>query len=245
MIGGVAFHRTEPQALLLRFPVVSAVDWRFRPRHMTCMLRRHLLLGLIPVGFLPATLSAQTASTVAPADQADTARIQTYLNGIHTLKAHFIQVAPNGTISQGTAWLDRPGRMRFQYDAPSPLLLVAGHGLVVFHDASLDQTSNIPLGATPLGILLADHVVLSGDVTVTGLRRLPGQIQLTVVRTARPSEGSLTLVFSDPPLALRQWTVVDAQGQRTTVTLTNVELGGSFDQSLFTFINPRFFNKGG
>ncbi len=212
---------------------------------MTSMLRRHLLLGLLLAGSLPDTGSAQTASTVAPADQADIARIQTYLNGIHTLKARFIQVAPNGTIAQGTAWLDRPGRMRFQYDAPSPLLLVAGHGLVVFHDASLGQTSNIPLGTTPLSILLADHVVLSGDVTVTSLRRLPGQIQLTVVRTAHPTEGSLTLVFSDPPLALRQWTVVDVQGQRTTVTLTNVELGGSFDQSLFEFIDPRFFEKGG
>ncbi len=153
------------------------------------MLRRHLLLGLLLAGSLPDTVSAQTASTVTPADQADIARVQTYLNGIHTLKAHFIQVAPNGTISQGTAWLDRPGRMRFQYDPPSPLLLVAGHGLVVFHDASLGQTSNIPLGATPLSILLADHVVLSGDVTVTSLRRLPGQIQLTVVRTAHPTRG--------------------------------------------------------
>ena len=184
---------------------------------------------------------AQTASTVTPADQADIARIQAYLNGIHTLKAHFIQVAPNGATAQGTAWLDRPGRMRFQYDPPSPLLLVAGHGLVVFHDASLDQTSNIPLGSTPLGILLADHVVLSGDVTVTGMRRLPGQIGLTLVRTAHPTEGSLTLVFTDNPLTLRQWTVEDAQGQRTTVTLTNIEMGGTFDQNLFQFIDPKFF----
>jgi outer membrane lipoprotein-sorting protein len=181
--------------------------------------------------------------TLSPDDQATIARIQAYLNSIHTLKAHFIQVAPNGAIAQGTAWLDRPGRMRFQYDPPSPLLLVAGHGLVVFHDSSLDQTSNIPLRSTPLGILLADKVVLSGDVTVTALRRLPGQIQVTLVRSANPSEGSLTLVFSDNPLALRQWMVTDAQGQRTTVTLTNIELGGNFDQSLFEFIDPRFFRN--
>jgi outer membrane lipoprotein-sorting protein len=209
------------------------------------MHRRHFLVSLLLAAAVPGAASGQAVSAVSPADQADIARIQTYLNGIHTLKAHFIQVAPNGTIAQGTTWLDRPGRMRFQYDPPSPLLLVAGHGLVVFHDASLDQTSNIPLEATPLGILLADHVVLSGEVTVTDLRRLPGQLQLTVVRTAHPTEGSLTLVFSDNPLALRQWTVTDAQGQRTTVTLTNVELGGSFNQNLFQFIDPRFFEKGG
>ena len=87
--------------------------------------------------------------------------------------------------AEGTAWLDRPGRMRFQYNPPSPLLLVAGHGLVVFHDKALNQTSNIPIGQTPLGILLADHVRLQGDVTVTGLQRLPGQIQVSLVRTAR------------------------------------------------------------
>ena len=119
--------------------------------------------------------------------------------------------------------------MRFQYDPPSPLLLVAGHGLVVFHDKSLNQTSNIPLGRTPLGILLADHVRLQGDVTVTGMQRLPGQIQVSLVRTASAGDGTLTLIFADNPLTLRQWTVLDAQRQETRVTLYNVETGGQFD----------------
>jgi outer membrane lipoprotein-sorting protein len=209
------------------------------------MLSRRLLIAALvslALGMPVATQAAQVqAAAASPADQAEIARIQAYLNGLITLKAHFVQVAPNGAISQGTAWLERPGRMRFQYDPPSPLLLVAGHGLVVFYDASLGQTSNIPIGVTPLGILLADHISLSGDVTVTGLNRLPGEIELTLVRTARPTEGGLTLVFTDNPLTLRQWTVTDAQAQRTTVTLTNTELGGTFDQSLFEFVDPRFF----
>ncbi len=206
--------------------------------------RRLLIAAVVPLtlGMPMAAHAAQAQAPVAsPVDQADVTRIQAYLNGLHTLKAHFVQVAPNGAISQGTAWLERPGRMRFQYDPPSPLLLVAGHGLVVFHDAALDQTSNIPLGATPLGILLADHISLSGDVTVTGINHLPGEIELTLVRTAHPTEGGLTLVFTDNPLTLRQWTVTDTQGQRTTVTLTNIELGGTFNQRLFEFVDPRFF----
>jgi outer membrane lipoprotein-sorting protein len=121
------------------------------------------------------------------------------------------------------------------------LLLVAGHGLVVFHDSALDQTSNILIGMTPLGILLAEHISLSGNVRVTSLNNLPGEIELTLVRTAHPTEGSLALVFTDNPLTLRQWTVTDAQGQRTTVTLTNIELGGTFDQKLFEYVNPDFF----
>ena len=201
---------------------------------MRGMHRRDLIrLSLLaPLGFAAKTARAQPRFQPSPQDTADLARIETYLDSLRTLKAHFLQAAPNGAISQGTAWLDRPGRMRFQYDPPSPLLLVAGHGLVVFHDKSLNQTSNIPL---------ADNVHLSGDVTVTGMQRRPGQIQVSLVRAASPGDGTLTLIFADNPLALRQWTVLDAQRQETRVTLYNVETGGKFDAKLFEFIDPRFF----
>lgn len=204
------------------------------------MLDRRVLLFALPALSVAAPVQAAAPSA---ADAADLARIEMYLNSIHTLKAHFVQVAPNGAISEGTAWLDRPGRMRFQYNPPSPLLLVAGHGQVVFHDASLDQTTTIPLSATPLGILLANHISLQGAVRVTDLERLPGEIVVTLVRSARPLDGSLRLVLSEPPLTLRQWTVVDAQGRATTVTLTNIERGGRFDQGLFQFTDPRFFRS--
>jgi outer membrane lipoprotein-sorting protein len=105
----------------------------------------------------------------------------------------------------------------------------------------LNQTSNIPVGQTPLGILLADHVKLQGDVTVTAMQRLPGQIQVSLIRTASPGDGTLTLIFADNPLTLRQWTVLDAQRQETRVTLYNVETGGKFDQKLFELVDPRFF----
>ena len=210
---------------------------------MRGMNRRHLLRLSLALPLFAATAAwAQPRFQPTPQDTADLRRIETYLDGVRTLKAHFLQVAPNGATSQGTVWLDRPGRMRFQYDPPSPLLLVAGHGLVVFYDKSLNQTSNIPVGQTPLGILLADHVKLAGDVTVTGMQHLPGQIQVSLVRTASPGDGTLTLIFADNPLTLRQWTVLDAQRQETRVTLYNAELGGNFDQKLFEFIDPRFLN---
>lgn len=186
----------------------------------------------------PGTARAGLTPPVAPPprsaqDQADIARVEAYLNGLKSLKAQFVQVTGNGETSKGTAWLDRPGRMRFQYAPPSPLLLVAGHGVVTFTNSTLGQTTNIPVGRTPLGILLADNVVFSGAVTVTAMQRLPGQIQLTLVRTASPGDGSLTLIFADQPLALRQWTVIDAQRRETHVTLYDVQLGGRFDQQLF------------
>jgi outer membrane lipoprotein-sorting protein len=197
--------------------------------------RRCLLLSvaaLLPVSHLAAAPVAMSAQ-----DQADIARIETYLNGLKTLKAHFTQAASNGGMSEGTAWLERPGRMRFQYDPPAPFLLIAAHGVLTFNDSALQQTSNIPLSRTPLGILLAEHVVLAGAVTVTSVQRLPGQIQVTVVRTESPGDGSLTLIFADQPLMLRQWTVVDAQRRETHVTLYNVQLGGNFNPQLFEQIS--------
>ena len=209
------------------------------------MFRRRFLQ--LSAALLPFSLTARAAPSIALSaqDQADIARIQDYLNGLKTLKAHFLQVAGDGGVSQGTAWLERPGRMRFQYDPPSPFLLIAAHGVLTFHDSALQQTSNIGLGRTPLGILLAEHVNLSGHgVTVTAIQRVPGQIQLTLVRTNSPGDGSLTLIFSDPPLNLRQWTVVDAQRRETHVTLYNVQLGGSFDPQLFEQISPPAAKQG-
>lgn len=205
------------------------------------MLERRLILAAL----LLAAAGPSLAAPSAPQDSAtEIARIQAYLNSIHTLKAQFTQVAPNGAIAQGTAWLDRPGRMRFQYNPPSPLLLVAGHGLVVFHDSSLDQTSNIPLGSTPLGILLADNIQLTGgDVKVTALQNLPGEVVVTLVWIAHPSDGSLTLVFTTDPFTLRQWMVTDATGQRTTVTLSDIQLGGKFDQDLFQYVESPYFKN--
>ena len=122
---------------------------------------------------------------------------------------------------------------------------MANYGLLVFQDTKLGQTSTGPLSRTPLGILLAEQVHLSGDVTVTKLLREPGQLQVSLVRTASPSDGTLTLIFAEPPLTLRQWTVVDAQHKETRVTLYNVQLGGSFDQSLFNVATPGPVNPSG
>jgi outer membrane lipoprotein-sorting protein len=201
-------------------------------------MRRMKRRALLAAPLLLLTAQAPPGFHPTAQDRADLARVEKYLNDLRALKARFMQVAPDGRITAGTAWLARPGRMRFEYFPPTPFLLVAGHGLLVFHDRQLGQTSNIFLSQTPLGILLADRVKLGGDLTVLDLQRAPGALELTVTRTASPSEGNLSLVFADNPLALRQWVVLDAQRQETRVTLTDVEFGGSFDQKLFEFTDP-------
>ncbi len=211
-------------------------------------MKRRILLAasVLPLlASLAGSPAARAQAALAPEDAAELHRLEQYLNGIRTLKARFLQIAPDGATIGGIAWMQRPGRMRFQYDKPSPLLLVAGHGLVVFHDAALNQTTNIPEGQTPLGLLLGPDIQFGGATTVTAFQRLPGQVQVTLQRAATPGDGTLTLVFSDQPLALVSWTVVDAQARQTTVRLFDVQYGGSFDQSLFTFIDPRFFGPSG
>ena len=123
-------------------------------RQIGGMHRRTLIL--LPAALLlGAAASAPVAAPLTPADRADLGRIEAYLNAVDTLKAHFLQIAPDGSTAEGTAWMQRPGRMRFQYDPPAPLLLIAGHGVFVYYDRELRQVTNIPLGQTPLGILLA------------------------------------------------------------------------------------------
>lgn len=209
------------------------------------MKRRSLLAaGLL----LPLPALAQTRAPAAPTprpaalgaqDRADIARIEGYLNGLRTLQARFLQVAPDGQVTEGKAWIQRPGRMRFEYDPPSPLLLVAGGGNGMFYDKTLQQVSYFPLGSSPLGILLSDNLKLAGEVTVSAVERLPGQIHVVLYRTASPGDGSLTLVFADQPLSLRQWMITDPQQRETTVSLFNTSLGGTFDQKLFETADPR------
>jgi outer membrane lipoprotein-sorting protein len=202
------------------------------------LLALGLLLPLAPAHAQPRPPAPPSAALTAQ-DQADIARVEAYLNGLRTLRSRFLQVAPDGGITEGNAWIERPGRMRFEYDPPSPLLLVAGHGGGLFYDKVLKQVTHFPLSSTPLGILLSDNLRLAGDVTVSGVERLPGQLHVTLFRTRSPGDGRLTLVFADNPLSLRQWTITDPQERETSVTLFNVTLGGRFDQKLFDTADPR------
>jgi outer membrane lipoprotein-sorting protein len=223
-------------------PLLCFATWRC---HIGSMNRRTLLalLTLLPVAAQAQTPPAHRFVPTAR-DQADIARVEAYLNTLRSFRARFLQVAPDGTTSEGNAWLERPGRLRFEYDKPNADLLVAGFGSAVWFDAQLKQTTSVPLATTPLGILLSDTIRLSGDVTVTGINREPGELDIAMVRTRSPGDGSLTLVFNDQPLALRQWAVTDQQHQETRVSLFNLQPGGDFAASLFQFQDPRLREPG-
>ncbi|MEZ5864515.1 MAG: outer membrane lipoprotein carrier protein LolA [Geminicoccaceae bacterium] len=193
------------------------------------------------------TLAALTAPVLAggrplAAQSAILADVERYLNGIETLAARFEQIAPDGSLSRGRVYIQRPGRLRFDYDPPSRIRLIApGDWRLVFYDASIGQVNVIPISQTPLGILLDDDVRLDGDVEVTAVREQAGELAVTVTRKGEADQGSVTLVFARSPLALRRWSVVDAQGLVTHIVLQDVETGGELDSALFRWRDPQTY----
>lgn len=211
-------------------------------------LSRRRLLALAAAATLPpgaARAAPPRAAVLDEKDYADVRRVQDYLNGIRTLQSRFDQIADNGGVASGEIYLQRPGRMRIQYDPPVPILMVATDGEIFYYDKSLQQVSRIEIDATPAWFLLRSDIRLGGDVTITGFKRAPGVLRVTLVETRRPDNGRVTLVLSDHPLELRQWTVIDAQNKPVTVTLIDPQYGGKLDPNLFYWTDPRPAEGGG
>lgn len=195
---------------------------------------------LLAAGFAATAAAAEPkAAALSADDRADIARAEEYLNAITTLKARFVQTSPNGVSVEGDAYLSRPGRLRMQYDPPSPLLVVADGSFLIVHDRELGAPSYIPLGSTPAGMLVQPNLRLTGGaVTVTRVARMPGVVRISAVETEDPASGEITLVFSDRPFELRQWLVRDTQNQVTTVSLYESRTGVALDPKLFKFVDP-------
>ena len=184
----------------------------------------------------------------APAARADAhadviAQVERYLDGIRSLEARFVQINPNGDVVSGTLYLQRPGRMRVEYDPPSKVLLIATDWRLIFFDGSIRQVNTIPLAQTPLAFLLADRIQLAGEVQVTAVREGPDSLDVEVVRASEANQGRLTLHFATQPFALRSWTVIDAQGLETRVVLSEMRLNPTLDLALFHWRDPQIFGR--
>lgn len=184
-------------------------------------------------------LSAGTAVAGPAEDKADLARAEQYLNTIQTLKARFIQISPAGDSVEGSVSLWRPGRMRLDYDAPSPVQIIANGKFLIYYDKQLKQVSYLDLESSIAGILVRDQVQLDGqDLKVLKISHAPDLLNVTVTHRKDPSQGQITLVFTEKPFALRQWKVLDAQGQTTTVSLYEPQVGIPLDKAQFQFVDP-------
>jgi outer membrane lipoprotein-sorting protein len=201
------------------------------------LLSSTLALATAPLAALSRAATPPAAVAMTAQDTADLRRISAYLNGIHTMTARFRQHSSGGGAASGSLWLARPGRMRFEYDPPSPILLIADRFYVYYVDKELSEMSKVGLKSTPAWFLLREPITFD-DLVVTRLERGANGLGITVVDPAEPDNGSLTMVFTSQPAALRQWTIVDQQRKTTTVSISDIQFGVALDPELFVYRDP-------
>lgn len=193
---------------------------------------RSFLAGLAALLVLAFAASGSRAEVGVP-------EIENYINSIRTLQARFVQTNPNGSILHGTLYVRRPGRMRFQYDPPAQLKIVADGSQVTMWDPATHDFGQWPIGWTAASFLVKEPLKLSGDLTVQALSRdSDGLLNATIVQTRKPQEGKVVVRLAESPLALRGWSIIDNRGNKVDVTLTNVQTGMPLAESLFKYDGP-------
>jgi len=165
--------------------------------------------------------------------------ISRYLNGIQTAEADFTQVNDDGTLSTGKLLLHRPGRMRFEYNPPEKLLVMAGGSQIAIFDgkSNVQQAERYPLKQTPLNLILERNVNLAARNMVVG-HDYDGTSTTVVAQDPKhPEYGTIALKFTSSPVELRQWIVTDGQGARTTVILGELNKGVRLSPQLFNIVH--------
>ncbi|MFO1207652.1 MAG: outer membrane lipoprotein carrier protein LolA [Amaricoccus sp.] len=187
------------------------------------MDRRSLLLAL---ALMPLARAAAAAVNVSA--------VEGYLAGLRSAQGSFRQTNPNGSVQTGRFYLQKPGRIRFEYDAPKGAMVIAdGTWVGVFDPKSNRNPTRYPLDKTPLGLLLRDRLSLTEPGLVLGATQDANGIDITVVDPRAPDSGRMVMTFSPAPVALKQWEITTKAGARTRVVLTGVTTNISLDPSLF------------
>ena len=199
-------------------------------RHLVILtLSLAVLFGPACAGQMPSRAPIQFSA----ADKADLDHVSAYLNGIHTLEGDFVQIGPEGQLDQGRFYIAKPGKMRFEYHPPNPILIVSNGTTVAVQNKKLKTVDRYPLSETPLDLVLSDDVDLLHSGSVMAVRREPGVLTIEARSSKNRSKPNLSLVFSTPDLELRQWTVTDDQGLETTVSFGNLQPGAEIPPWLF------------
>ncbi len=205
---------------------------------MIALNRRRFLTGLGHTAIaaaLPAVVQ-RPGTAFAAFDQVQTQLIRdinTRFNAVDLMEGDFVQIGPNGERAEGKFFLWKPGRMRFEYRPPSPLLIVANGRWVGISDMRERTTQRYPLRTTPLKLLLSDDIDLFKDADIRAVSADADFVTLVLEESRGEAIGSLTMMFDTTTLALRQWIVTDAQGLDTTIALYNTETGRKREKKMF------------
>ena len=161
-------------------------------------------------------------------------RISLYLSSLQTLVGNFVQIGPDGSRTEGTFYIQKPGKVRFEYNPPSPIDVIADGSSVVVRNRDLNTQDLMPLSQTPLRYLLADHIDLLHDTDVVSVSS-DDKYATVIVEEKQVMVGTsrLMMMFDAKDMTLKQWTVTDPQGLDTTVSIYNLDTNQKPDPNLF------------
>ncbi len=191
----------------------------------------------------PASYSLAARATADPAlaenhlEQIE--KISGFFNRFQTLTGQFTQIGPRGNVAYGVFYVSKPGKMRFEYHPPSPYLIVSDGTWLIIKNKKNQRTDYYPLSATPLKLVLSRKVDLANQAKILEVANKNGWITLTLADKNRSVPGQLSLVYNEAKAAVEQWTIIDGQGRRTTITLSELATGGQHDEALFRVKRPR------
>jgi len=192
----------------------------------------------VPLQLTPRPAKAVKAPKSGPIAQLSAAeavtRANAWLDAARVLTADFVQIGPGGKRAEGQLSVDRPGRMLFKYASPARFEIVADGRSVAIIDHKLNTQDEYFIGQTPLKFLLSDHIDLAKDTKVLSVAQDESSVTIEVEDKATlGGTAHLELIFDPATFALKQWTVIDAQGFQTIVTLFNMDLKSKPDPALF------------
>ena len=202
------------------------------------------LTVLAPVAIAQTQAQLQPQAQIAtPAPQAtftdprnvpaDLARVDAAMNSTASFSGRFAQYAADGSFAQGQVYINRPGKLRFEYDAPNPLLIVSDGVTLTQQDKALETIDRVPLSATPLNYFLKENINLANDTEVIALQKTYNEWRVTARDGSGELDGAITMVFDAQNLALKEWIIADSFGGETRVLLSDLRYNER--------INPRLF----
>lgn len=204
---------------------------------------RFLLLTLAALCFtifMSPIASAQNVKTLNEKQAAPIIdKAESYLQSLKTARARFVQTTHDGTQMVGTFYLQRPGKLRFEYDAPIEDFVVADGFFIYFYDSESGEQTNALIGQTLADFILRDDLQLRGDIKVRSLKDNGELYILELVQSADPGAGTIMIGFEQEPFALKKWRVIDAQGLITEVELFYLKTGLTHDDNLFVYKDPK------
>ncbi len=199
---------------------------------------RLLSATLVTIGLIassPILVAAQKYPSVSlSADQKRSLqKINAFMNSYQSLKSDFTQISSKGQTAQGVLLISKPGKLRFEYAPPNPMLIVSDGKWLTIKNRVKEKGDQFPLSATPLRLVVSPQVDLAAETDVIGFESKDGITSISLADRKSSLGGYIVLVFDEQRNQLQQWIIVDGKDRRTTVQLANIETGGKFDPKLF------------